>query len=76
MGADVVLDGGRGGNCPANHMYMLNTDYIYYRPHEDRNMVPLDPDRYSVNQDATVKLIGWAGNMTMANRFMQGVIKA
>jgi hypothetical protein len=23
MGADVVLDGGRGGNCPASHMYML-----------------------------------------------------
>jgi hypothetical protein len=29
MGADVVLDGGRGGNCPASHMYFLNTDYIY-----------------------------------------------
>lgn len=76
MGADVVLDGGRGGNCPANHMYMLNTDYIFYRPHADRNMVPLDPDRFSTNQDATVKLIGWMGNMTVSNRFMQGVLIA
>src|SRR3990167_3919028 len=74
MGADVVLDGGRGGNCPASHMYMLNTDYLFYRPHSDRNMVPLDPDRFSTNQDALVKLIGWMGNMTVSNRFMQGVL--
>lgn len=76
MGADVVLDGGRGGNCPASHMYFLNSDYIYYRPHVDRNMVPLDPDRFSTNQDAITKLIGFAGNMTCSNRFMQGVMKA
>lgn len=75
MGADVVLDGGRGGNCPANHMYFLNTDYIFLRPFEGRNMVPLDPDRFSVNQDALVKFIGWAGNMTTSNRFLQGVLK-
>lgn len=76
MGADVVLDGGRGGNCPASHMYFLNTDYLYYRPHADRNMVPLDPDRFSTNQDALVKLIGLAANMTCSNRFMQAVMKA
>jgi hypothetical protein len=76
MGSDVVLDGGRGGNCPASHMYFLNTDYLYYRPAADRDMVPLDPDRFSTNQDALVKLIGWAGNMTCSNRFMQGVMKA
>lgn len=76
MGADVVLDGGRGGSCPASHMYFLNTDYIYLRPHAERNLVPLDPDRFSTNQDAVVKLIGWAGNMTCSNRFMQGVMKA
>jgi len=26
-------------------------------------MVPLDPDRFSVNQDAMIRLIGWAGNI-------------
>lgn len=76
MDADVVLDGGIGGNCPANHMYFLNTDYIHFRPHRDRNMVPLDPDRFSTNQDAMVKLIGWAGNMTLSNATLQGVLKA
>jgi hypothetical protein len=75
MDADVVFDGGYGGAAPSNHMYFLNTNYIYLRPHKDRNMVPLDPDRFSVNQDAMVKLTAWAGNMTLSNAFLQGVLK-
>ena len=70
--------GGAGavGGVPSGvNMYFLNTNYIYLRPHKDRNMVPLDPDRFSVNQDAMVKLIGWAGNMTLSNAFLQGVLK-
>jgi len=76
MGADVVFDGGQDGACPASHMYMLNTDYLYLKSHKDRNMVPLNPDRFAVNQDAMVKLIGWAGNMTVSNSALQGVIVA
>ena len=64
------------GGAPTNTMYMLNTKYIHWRPHARRNMVPLDPDRFSVNQDAMVKLIGWAGNMTLSNAFLQGVLSA
>jgi hypothetical protein len=82
---DVMLDGGfQGfstdpggvGGAPVDRMYFLNTNYIHYRPHRDRNMVPLDPDRFSVNQDAMVKLIGWAGNMTLSNARLQGVLRA
>lgn len=73
---DVVLDGGVGGNCPANHMYFLNTKYIFLRPHRDRNMVPIGGDRMAVNQDAVVKLIGWAGNMTASGCKFLGVLKA
>ena len=51
-----------------------NTDYLFLRPHKDRNMVPLNPDRFAVNQDAMVKLVAWAGNMTMSNAFLQGVL--
>ncbi len=65
-----------GTGAPSSHMYFLNTDYIFLRPHKDRNMVPLSPDRFSVNQDAMVRLIGWAGNMTMSNAFLQGCIVA
>jgi hypothetical protein len=77
MDADCVLDGGYGGNAPTNHAYFLNTDYIHFRPHRDRNFVPLDPEggRFSVNQDAVVKIWAWAGNMTLSNGFMQAVLK-
>ena len=75
MDADVVFDGGYGGDAPANHMYFVNTDYLAWRPHKDRNMVPLNPDRFSVNQDAMVKLIAFAGNLTVSNCFVQGVLK-
>jgi hypothetical protein len=71
---DVVLDGGVGGGCPADTMYFLNTDYIHFRPHASRNMVPIGDDRYSTNQDAMVKLIGFAGNMTVSNASLQGVL--
>lgn len=76
MNADVMFDGGYNGSCPANHMYFLNSRYIHFRPHRDRNMVPLRPDRYATNQDAMVKLWAWAGNMTLSNAFVQGVIVA
>ena len=71
---DVVLDGGYKGGASADQMYFLNTDYIYFRPHKDRNFVPIGDDRFAVNQDAMVKLIGFAGNMTLSNRFLHGVL--
>jgi hypothetical protein len=36
-------------------------------------MVPLDK-RNSLNQDASVEFIVFAGNMTLSNAFLQGVI--
>jgi len=75
MDGDFVLDGGIGGGAPSSHVYALNTDYIYYNPHRDRNMVPLDPERFSVNQDAMIKIIGFAGNLTLGNAQLQGVLK-
>lgn len=73
--ADVVADGGLGGDAPANRMYALNTKYLRLEVHRDRDVVPLGPgERSSVNQDATVKLVGWAGNMTCSNRRQQGVL--
>jgi hypothetical protein len=76
MQSDVVLDGGYGGGSPVNSMYMLNSDYIYFRPHKDRNFVPIGDERLAVNQDAMVKLVGFAGNMTLSNASLQGVLTA
>lgn len=72
-GADVVLDGGIGSLIPSNYAYFINTKYLFWRPHKDRNIVPLDDGRFSVNQDAMVKLIVWAGNLTCSSRRQQAV---
>ena len=73
MDADVVLDGGIGGYAVTNTAYFLNTKYLFWRPHADRNMVPLAPNRrYAINQDAEVQIIGWAGAMTCSGAQFQG----
>lgn len=59
----------------ASHGYFLNTDFIFLRPHSKVNMVPLET-RNSINQDAIVVPIVWAGNMTCSNRARQGVMHA
>ena len=91
MDADVVLDGGMqinwnaagsggsAGTAPsavgASTGYFLNTKYLFYRPHAQRNMVPLSPgQRYSVNQDAAVQILAWAGNLTSSGLQFQGFI--
>lgn len=76
MAADVVLDGGIGAAATANHMWALNTKYIFLRPHRDRNFVPIGGERQAVNQDAVVKLIGWAGNLTSSGPQFSGVLIA
>jgi hypothetical protein len=73
--ADVVLGGGVGGQATSNHMFFLNTDYIFFRPHKDRNFVPIGGERQAINQDAVVKLLGWAGNLTCSNQQLQGLLK-
>lgn len=69
--ADVFFD----ASCPAAHMYGLNTDYLYFRSHTDRNFTTA-ANKVATNQDATVVPIFWAGNMTVSNRSLQGVITA
>jgi len=85
MASDVVLGGGvngavntagTAGGATSAHMWALNTDYIFFRPHRDRNFVPIGGERQSVNQDAIVKLMGWAGNLTTSNSSLQGVLIA
>ena len=76
MASDVVLDGGIGNDATANHMFFLNTKYMMFRPHVDRNFVPIGGERQAVNQDAIVKLIGWAGNLTSSGPQFNGVLIA
>jgi hypothetical protein len=70
VNADVVYDGDSG--IASQHMYFLNTDYIYWRPHRDVNMVP-DDKRLAYEADAITVPLLFAGNMTMSNAQLQGV---
>ena len=69
--ADFVLD---NGYCPSKTVYAINTDYLFLRPHPDRNFVPFGGDRIPVNQDATVRFLGFTGNMTASNLALQGIL--
>lgn len=68
-GADVFYD----PNCSATRMYFLNTDYLHFRPHSERNFTT-DDRKAAVNQDAVVVPLYWAGNVTCSNRSLQAVI--
>lgn len=71
-GADVIYEDNTG--MPASHMYFLNTDYIFLRYAPKRLFKPLDKVQ-SINQDAMVQLITFAGNLATSNAGLQGVYK-
>lgn len=74
-GARMTIEIANGAftQSPANRFWSLNTDYLHWRPHAKRNMVPSDK-KSSINQDAEVQLLLFAGNLTCSNRFLQGVL--
>lgn len=69
-GKPVVFD----AYCPSNHMYFLNTDYIFLREHPRRRFSK-DSKKSPTNQDAFVIPMYWAGNLAMSNASLQGVGK-
>jgi hypothetical protein len=71
MDCDIVLDGAIGGYADTDDVYLLNTDYLHFRPAKSRNMRALKA-RSSVNQDAEVTLLVWAGNLTCSGAQFQG----
>ncbi|WP_135210368.1 phage major capsid protein [Vitreimonas flagellata] len=72
-GSPFYLDGGQGGNCPANTMYAQNFEYQHFYVHEDRDIEIVGGTRASMNQDADVQIMMIACNMGTANRSLQGV---
>lgn len=76
--ADVYLDptsglGVGGTGATTKTAYFLNTKYLHFRPHKDRNFVPISPNkRYALNQDVEAQILGWAGNLTCSGRQFQG----
>jgi hypothetical protein len=73
---ECVYDGGVGGHATAAHCWAITPDTLELCYAAKRNFVPIGADRYSINQDAVVKLIGWAGNFCMLNSRFNGVLIA
>lgn len=62
QGIDVVFDTSASG-ITGTYAYFLNTKYLKLRTHAKRNFVA-KPQVDSINQDATVQQLLWAGNLT------------
>lgn len=71
MGIPVINGGGYQGIASATVTRFLNLNHLFFKTASKRNFVPLKA-RDSFNQDATVRYLAWAGNMTARNLFLQG----
>lgn len=71
MGCPVILDT-VGSGLTTTTAYFLNTDFLKWRPHKDRDFVRLE-NKMSLNQDAEAITIVWAGNLTCNASFLQGI---
>jgi len=71
--ADVIYDTSDSG-VPATHIYMINTDYIKLKVHEDADLEVMDK-KEPVNQFGEVVPFLWMGNMCCSNRKRLAVAK-
>ena len=68
-GASVVVD----SHCPAGQMYFLNTNYLDFKVHKDRNFAFEDFKRLEGSDNIQARLF-WMGQLTCTNPRMQGVL--
>lgn len=68
-GVPLIVD----KNCPAGCVYMLNTDYIYLKVHQDDDMAST-PFLQGTTQLVKVKYITWTGQLVCGNPRYQGVM--
>jgi hypothetical protein len=62
-GAKVIHD----PNCSATRMYGINTKYVKFRPYKKRNFI-VGERKDSINQDAYLFPVLFAGNLTVKSR--------
>ena len=71
MNADVYSGGGIGGLVAAKHILALNTKFLHFRPHSQRNFVSL-PSHRSWNSDASGTTLAFMGAFTCRGAQFQG----
>lgn len=70
-GADVAYD----ADCPASHMYFLNTDFLALK-YIGKSLFEVGEPRKAINQDVTVTPVVFTGNLTISNARVHGVMIA
>ena len=68
-GASVVVD----SHCPPGHMYFLNTNYLDFKVHSDRNFQFEDFKRLEAKDQIQSRLF-WMGQLTCSNPRMLGLL--
>ena len=68
-GVPLIVD----KNCPDGYLYMLNTEYIYLKVHQDDDMAAT-PFLQGTTQLVKVKYITWTGQLVCGNPRYQGVM--
>lgn len=69
--AEFALGGGGGSVMPTKTMYYLNTKYINYY-HLTDDLLDVISENSSINQDATVKILGHMGNFGISRSNVMG----
>lgn len=70
---DQAMTNDMGGQIPVKHMYFVNTDSIFVRPHVDCEMKKREKVN-SFNSDVYSTAILWAGATTCNGRAFNGVV--
>lgn len=71
--ADVVADGGIGGNAPVG-MIFINTSTIELLMHRQCNNTVLGGPRRPLTEDSDTAIIAGMGNFVMNNRMLNGIL--
>jgi len=70
-GKPVIPD----SNCPANHFFLLNENYLHLFVHKDENM-RFEPFQKPINQNVKVAKIYWAGAFGSSNNRLHAGLTA
>lgn len=73
---EVVLVGGLSSAAPASRSYLVASDTIELRYFKGRNWTQLGGERKPINQDASVSILAWAGNLCAKGPRYNALLKA
>lgn len=62
-GIECVLVGGLSSGAPSDRSYLIASDTLELRYFKGRNWTKLGGERQPVNQDVSLQILAWAGNL-------------